>query len=380
MLKKLSLAAIIAASGVSFASATPLTEAIKNVDLSGYLRLRLYNHDKYVGYKGTRWRTTALFKFVVPVSEELKFVSSYAFDWNIFGRSFATSGDSKVNNVKFFLNYSNNGLTALVGKIPVPTPITATGVGEATAAGAIALYKVNDNFTVAAAGLDDLVGTDQYSPNSKNTLAAAAMFNQDALKAEAWYFYVKNAIDSDVVLRANYSMDNINLHADFATASLDDKKIATGATIGNIGANNKLNKTQTYFNVSAKYAMDNICAKIGYAQTGKDGGIVNLDADSPLAAVASTQQIYGITDHADTNMVYGKVGYAVDPKTSVYGAATFINDTNSKKVNDYTIGVKYKYTKKLGIHVYYDILNADKNNAFGAADNDEFRFEAKYSF
>ena len=43
MLKKLSLAAIIAASGVSFASATPLTEAIKNVDLSGFLRVRFYN-------------------------------------------------------------------------------------------------------------------------------------------------------------------------------------------------------------------------------------------------------------------------------------------------------------------------------------------------
>ena len=45
MLKKLSLAALIAMGGVSFATATPLTDAIKNVDFGGYLRLRVYNDD-----------------------------------------------------------------------------------------------------------------------------------------------------------------------------------------------------------------------------------------------------------------------------------------------------------------------------------------------
>ncbi|WP_456470740.1 major outer membrane protein, partial [Caminibacter sp.] len=40
MLKKLSLAALVALGSVSVASATPLTDAIKNVDLSGMLRIR----------------------------------------------------------------------------------------------------------------------------------------------------------------------------------------------------------------------------------------------------------------------------------------------------------------------------------------------------
>ena len=376
MLKKLSLAALVAMGSMSFATATPLTEAIKNVNFGGYLRLRAYyESDKTYTAK---WRTTALFKFSVPVSEELKFNTAYAFDWSInslanLTNEAANNGNGATiknpapapGNVKFFLQYSKDGLTALVGKIPVPTPVTGTGVGEATAAGAIALYKVNDNITVAAAGLDDLVGTDQVAPKGNNTYAAAVVYKQDALAAQLWYFNVDNIIDSDIVARVDYKVNNIGLHADFATADLDDS----------------ISKdTQTYFNISAAYTQDAISAKLGYAKTGKDGGTVNLDADSPLNVISDTQQIYGITDAADTSAVYGTVGYKVDPKTNVYAGAMLINDENSKSVNDYIVGVKYKYTKKMNFHVYYDMLNADAGNAFSLEDNNEFRFEAKYTF
>ena len=364
MLKKLSLAALVAMGSMSFASATPLTEAIKNVNFGGYLRERFYHHSEdKTGYT-SRWRTTALFKFSVPVSEELKFNTAYAFNWNIYNDA-TTAGSANPLNVKFFLQYSKDGANVLLGKIPVPTPVTATGVGEATAAGALATYKVNDNIVVAAAALDDLLLTDQVGVGGKNTYAGAVIYKQDALAAQLWYFNVDNLIDSDIVARVDYKISGVALHVDFATAELD---------------NSVSSKTQTYWNISAAYAQDALCAKIGYAQTAKDGGIVNLDADSPLNDVTMTQQRYGITDTADTSMIYGNVGYKVDAKTLAYVADANINDTNSKTVNDLTIGVKYKYTKKMNFHVYYDVLNADKGNVFGDIDNNEFRFEAKYTF
>jgi hypothetical protein len=397
MLKKLSLAALIAMGSVSFATATPLTDAIKNVNFGGYLRLRVYNDDSSDKSAENRFRTTALFKFSIPVSEELKFNTAYAFDWSI------KSDGTKINevtgdttkaaapapgNVKFFLQYSANGLTALVGKIPVPTPVTATGVGEATAAGAIALYKVNDNITVAAAGLDATVGLDlaglpingdkKTIGTGKNIYAAAVMFTKDNIKAEAWYLNVKDAIDSDIVLRADFKVnENIALHADYAMAELDDKNVVTTLDVNSSNFSSAQaidpSKTQTYYNVSATYKQDQICAKVGYVATGKDGGTVALDADSPLANVLPTEQKTGIANTTDDNAVYAKLGYQVDAKTNVFVA---YSDADKSFDNEILVGAKYAYTKKMKVYAYYSILNNEGSNP----DNNEARVEFKYSF
>lgn len=363
MLKKLSLAALVAMGSMSVASATPLTDAIKGVNLNGYLRLRVYNDDPKSGSAANRYRTTAAFKFTMPVSEEMKFVTVYSYDWSIYSGA-RTSGKNYPIDEAFFLQYHKNNLTALVGKIPVPTPVTGTGVGEANAAGAIVMYKINDNITVVAAGLDALVQTKPIAVGGNNTYAAAALYNQDNLSAQAWYFKVDNIINSDIVLRADYKMDNIGLHADFATADLD----------------NPTSKTQTYFNVSASYKQDTLSGKLGYAQTGKDGGTVVLDGDSPLAAVLPTEQKTGIANTADTTAIYAKIANSLDAKTNVFAAVSLIDDSSAanKDYNEYMVGVKYKYTKKMKISAYYSILdgsNGAKNN-----DNNEARVEFKYSF
>ena len=367
MIKKLSLAAIIAAGSMSVASATPLTEAIKGVDFSGYLRLRAYSESSSYDYNN-RYRTTALFTFAVPVSEDLKFVNAYAYDWNIYSKPHngaLADGDSHVNNVKLFLKYKKNNLTAIAGKIPVATPVTATGVGEATAAGAVALYKVNDSLTVAGAALADLVLTDQVSVGGNYTYAVAAIANAGNLKAQLWGFKVQNLIDSDIVLRADYKMNNISAHLDVARASLD---------------HDLTDDTQTYFNVNVAYKADAACAKLGFAKTGKDGGVVTLDADSPIASVFSTEQKTGITNTADTSAIYAKAGYNVTKKANAFLAASLINDGTAadKDYDEYMVGVKYAYTKKMKVYAYYSMLNG-KNGADND-DNNEARIEFKYSF
>ena len=368
MIKKLSLAALVAMGSMSVASATPLTEAIKNVNFGGYLRFRAY-HETDQSY-ANRYRTTALFKFSVPVSEELKFNTAYALDWSIYSDG-TTSKDiasgSTPTNVKFFLQYNKNNLTVLAGKVPVATPVTATGVGEATGAGAVALYKVNDNVTVAAAALDDLVGTDQVTPGGNNTYAAAAIYKQDALSAKLWYFKVENTLNYDLVAMVDYKINGIGIHADFAKADLDNNT-----------NNNK--KTQSYFNIAATYAQNGIDAKVGFARTGKNGGTVTLDGDSPLAKALPTEQKTGITNTTDTNALYAKAGYQVNPKTNAFVAASFINDSSSadKDYNEYMVGAKYAYTKKMNIYAYYSIL--DGNNGAKNKGNKEARVEFKYSF
>ena len=369
MLKKLSLAALVAMGSMSVASATDLSEAIKGVQLGGYLRLRAYHESdaKYTDDKKvkhdytTRWRTTAAFKFAIPVDENLKFHTNFAFDWSIYSDQSNTGPDTaRPINVHMFADYKKNGASLILGKIPVKTPVTGTGVGEAVAAGAIATYKVQDNLTVAAAGLDDLVNTDQVAVKGNNTYAGAVIYNSDVADVQAWYFNVDNTIDSDIVVMADIKAlkaNGLTIHVDYATASLDDSISSD---------------TQSYMNLSATFKQGAICAKAGYAVTGKDGGVVTLDHDSPLASVLGTEQQTGITDTTDNNALYANVTYKVDGKTSVKAAYSAVDIDSS---NEILVGANYAYTKKFNVYAYYSILSDDTNG-----DNKEARLELKYKF
>ena len=381
MLKKLSLATLVAMGSMSFAGATDLSQAIQGVQLKGQLRIRFYNESdktlvtgKKNAYKNSkkkgynRWRTTADFIFITPVDENLKVVNQLSTEASVYSNSNELGNKSdvtpKAGEIKMYLDYSNSGLHAIVGKIPVSTPVTGKGHGEARGAGAIATYTTN-GFTIAGAYVDALVGTDTVKVGGLDTYAAAAIYSNEAFgTAQVWYFNIENLIDSDVVVSADITAlkdAGIKLHADYATANLDDSVSKD---------------TQTYFNVNASYSANGLSAQLGYAATDKDGGLVALDMDAPIATLGVTQQEYVINGMADTSAVYANASFKAD-KTTVYAGVLAINDDSAANNDDTDtiVGVKYAYTKKLGIHVYYDMLDS-KNGV----DNNEFRFEARYKF
>ena len=389
MLKKLSLAALVAMGGMSFASATPLTEAIKNVDLNGMLRIRFYNEDPDGQHGYRRWRTNGIFIFKVPVAENMKFVvrNSVQTNVSVHDDNVASNGptsaidDNIVNNL-LFMAYSNGNLNAIVGKIPVATPVTsADPVTPGHGAGIIATYKVNDNLTGAAFFIDalknpgDNTGLGVVIPH--NIAGAAAIFNVSSVKGQVWYFNVNNVEDSlvTVSLDANLPIDyKVGIHVDYANGKLDSdlaKKLGVS------------DDAKNYYNVALNANVDAVSVKVGYAYTDKYASPVELSVDAPIGAVIPTANNYNIANLQDTSSVYGKLGYSVDPKTCVYVAAQYqdAGDDSGNENNDLTevtIGAKYKMNKKLGFHVYYDIADWDDNAAYN--DNNEFRFEAKYTF
>ncbi len=396
MLKKLSLAALVAMGSMSVASATDLSEAIKGVNLKGALRIRLYNEDPDKGDTYNKWRTNAAFIFAVPVSDELKVVDRVSTETYITGKSSADGGakapggasvNSGLADNVLFAKYSKNGLTVLAGKIPVATPITDTDLfgPPSHGAGVLGTYKVNDKLTVAAAGIDALVAIDggalKFKPGatSGNVYAAAAIYKSNVADVQAWFFQVNDAIDSDIVLSADVKAlkdAGFKIHVDYAQAELDDKNIVNTLHVSNPDKGLNLSKTQTYFNVNASFKKDALSAKLGYAVTGEDGGIVVLDGDSKLASVAATEQADSIANTTDNNMIYAKLGYDVDEKTNVYAAYTTIDNDS---VDEIQVGGSYKYTKKFKLSAYYSMLSADKTYSTGG-DNNEARVEAIYKF
>jgi len=395
MLKKLSLAALVAMGGMSFASATPLTEAIKNVDLNGMLRIRFYNEDPDGSHGARRWRTNGIFIFKVPVAENIKFVMRNSVETNVYthddslypaGKSSAV--DDPIKNNLLFMAYSKDGLNAILGKIPVATPVTsADPATPGHGAGAIATYKINDNVTGAAYFIDALKNPSDNSglgvAIAHNIAGAAAIVNVEGVKGQVWYFNINNVADSIVTASANvdlFKLANIQndydvqFHVDYAYGKLKDSFAK---------ANHLSKDGKNYFNISATASADKACFQLGYAYADKHRGAVELSYDAPIGAVIPTANNYNIANKVETSSIYGKVGYNIDPKTNVYLAAQY-QDAGSKSGNknndlaEYTIGGSYKMTKKLAFSAYYDIADWDDKADYN--DNNEFRFEAKYTF
>ena len=232
MLKKLSLATLIAMGGVSFATATPLTDAIKNVDLSGFLRIRFYNEQPKDSNQYDRWRTNAVLIFKVPVAENIKFVMRNSVESNVYTDEDSVDSDSSVDtpivNNLLFMQYSNGPANVILGKIPVATSVTsADPATPGHGAGVVATYKVNDNLTFGAAfvdglrnpgdnsGLGGLIGNDIY--------AAVAVYNADMVKGNVWYYKITNAMDYVFTASADVTpVENVDVHADFTAGNLDN--------------------------------------------------------------------------------------------------------------------------------------------------------------
>ena len=425
MLKKLSLAALVAMGSISFASATPLTEAIKNVDLSGMLRIRFYNKKPENGNNWTAWRTNGVFIFKIPVAENINFVfrnSTQTFlqhtESNDAGivKTVGQVDSTMVNNL-LFMNYHQDGFNAIAGKIPVATPITSIDPATPThGAGAIATYNFGNGFTVAAgfvtamknvAGLsvktaNDWNGTNvvTYPDVSQNydnyhyvgnvlnndTYVLAGIYGNDVVKAQAWYFHVENLLKYDVIASADLDllklagMNNdydVKFHVDYASSKLDD----AAANALKVNAD-----TKQFWNVNVKGTVAGAALRVGYAYSSDDVGVIDLSIDSPLAySQAHTANNYDIANERDCDMIYADASYKVTPAVKLTAAYAHVNtsDDQTKRsknlpadLDQYTAKVDYQYNKKLSFQAYYDYADFDKDNA----DNSEVRIQALYKF
>ena len=394
-LAKLSLAAIMAAGIFSVANATPLEDAIKGVDLSGMIRLRFYNEDR--GNQNpnndyNRWRSSEDFRFTIPVSDTMKLIYKLEVE-----SSFRTNGsditnqasEGTVTNNEAYLNYASNGLNVLAGRIPVATTVTTSGHGENIGSGVIATYGLGNGLTVAGAFVDDLEGSlykiedlaniapasadTTKIPNGHDIAALALIYSNDMFDANAWYYRITNISKYVFTVGATVKpMAGVKLHGDFASSKLEND--VSNYLYGHTA------DTKTFFNVNGSYAANGFSILAGYAKTNKKDGVISLNPDAPIDAVLPVAQRYHFTNSTDMAAYYAKAGFAVNGATNAYLAYAHVNDKKAtdEDSNEYQAGVKYKYNKKLGFHVYYSVL--DYNSANNAKDNNEFRIEAKYSF
>ena len=425
-LTKVSLAALVALGAFSsVASATPLEEAIKNVDLSGYARYRYTNdHFKDSAASDTKKSSIAAHTFRMQTAFKA------AIDDNFFGvlnlRYQANDGSGDNNGVKFGTryNFSGNGTdkTNTTDSFGVYEMYLGYKIGNTTVTAGKQLlgtfYDAKDlagtgikvvntdvpGLTLAAAAFDaiesesmdtsgplvsTLVDGSLFSDSSANIYYLTALGSYDPLSfkiAIANVSEVAALYGADAGLNFNINEDvSINGKAQYVHNESDNKNVADAnfwavqAGLKAYGA--KFNAGYLDFDAKNKETDAKNKDKASFVTLDGNGDLIN-PAKILNGGMSSSAQFY---NHIKGNNDYWFVngGYSIDKfgfgagYTKGKGHSWALGKDRAKR-DEWYLDASYKYSKKLTFLSWYAFAKDKKDGA--KFEQDRIRFEAKYSF
>ena len=409
-LTKISLAALVALGAFSsVASATPLEEAIKNVDLSGFARYR-YTHTHEYDKKQEN------VKKANDAKHNFKMITNFkaAIDDNFFGvvglrynandgsgdnaGTANTDGTDKTNTTdpfkvyQFYLGYKVGATTITAGKQVIGSYFTDDAVGT----GVRVVNEDIEGLTLTALAFDALEGSgesdgDLYDVSVTNQLnkydvgnlyAAGIAGAYDPINFQLWYASLTNLADllaADV--SANFAItDDVSLGArlNYVNSTADaSAKSKLGYNDGNFYAG-ELSTSLFGFDLAGGY--------IGWKS--QDKGISAFSFEDQGSLIDAGEDVFDWT-HAEGkgNFFYVTGAYTFDKFTAgldyVKGtqktSAGAGNPDAKDKVEEFVPRFAYQYSKKLKFSSFYSFQTHKLDNDEKKKE-DKFRFEAKYSF
>lgn len=407
-LTKVSLAALVALSVFSsVASATPLEEAIKNVDLSGFARYR-YTNDHF---------KTSYPKSIVKDSDaghvfRMQTAFKAAIDDNFFGvlnlryQAKDNSGDGvaagtdKTNTTgsfgvyEMYLGYKVGNTTITAGKQLLGTffddkDVAGTGLkvintdvpGLTLAAAAFDAVQ-SDGYEIDGPLLKTLTGSISDAPGNIYYLGAAGSYDPVSFKAAiANVQEVATLYGADAGVSFNVTDDiNLNLKGQFVHNDSDHKDVAD-ANFWAVQAGTKLFGAKLnagYIDFDAKNKDNN---KISFATLDANGELIN--PTKILNGVMSGSQQYYNNIKGNNDYWFVTTGYDIDKfgfgagYTQGKGYSWTLGKERAKR-NEWSLDASYKYSKKLTFLSWYAAAK-DKKDGESYKQN-RIRFEAKYSF
>ena len=413
-LTKVSLAALVALGAFSsVASATPLEEAIKNVDLSGFARYRYTNDNIKNSIAIPTKKHSANHTFRMQTAFKA------AIDDNFFGvlnlryqakdnSGDATAGTDKTNTTgafgvyEMYLGYKVGNTTVTAGKQKLGTfydnkDIAGTGLkvintdvsGLTLAAAAFDALEEDDgtdakNIDTNGPLVKTLTTSNTFSDSSANIYYLAALGSYDPLSfkiAVANISEVATLYGADAGVSFNVTDDiNLNLKGQFVHNDSDHKDVAD-ANFWAIQAGTKLFGAKLnagYLDFDAKNKDNN---KISFATLDGNGDLIN-PAKILNGVMAGGAQYYnnikGNNDYWFVNAGYDidKFGFGAG-YTQGKGYSWALGKERAKR-NEWSLDASYKYSKKLTFLSWYAAAK-DKKDGESYKQN-RIRFEAKYSF
>ncbi|EAC1623883.1 group 1 major outer membrane porin protein PorA [Campylobacter jejuni] len=422
-LVKLSLVAALAAGAFSAANATPLEEAIKDVDVSGVLRYRYDtgNFDKnFVNNSNLNnnkqdHKYRAQVNFSAAIADNFK--AFIQFDYN------AVDGGTGVDNVtnaekglfvrQLYLTYTNEDVatSVIAGKQQLNLIWTDNAIDGLVGTGIKVVNNSIDGLTLAAFAVDsfmakeqgaDLLGQSTISTTQKaapfkvdsvgNLYGAAAVGSYDLaggqFNPQLWlaywdqvaFFYAVDAAYSTTIFDGiNWTLEGAYL-GNSLDSELNDKRHANGnlfALKGSIEVN----------------GWDASLGGLYYGDKEKASTVV-IEDQGNLGSLLAGEEIFYTTGsrlNGDTGRnIFGYVtgGYTFNETVRV-GADFVYGGTKTEATNHLGGGKKleavarvdYKYSPKLNFSAFYSYVNLDQGvNTNESADHSTVRLQALYKF
>ncbi len=419
-LVKLSLVAALAAGAFSAANATPLEEAIKDVDVSGVLRYRYDtgNFDKnFVNNSNLNnnkqdHKYRAQVNFSAAIADNFK--AFIQFDYN------AVDGGTGVNNVKnaekglfvrqLYLTYTNEDVatSVIAGKQQLNLIWTDNAIDGLVGTGVKVVNNSIDGLTLAAFAADSFMAAEQgadllghsnniYQAPFKvdsvgNLYGAAAVGSYDLaggqFNPQLWlaywdqvaFFYAVDAAYSTTIFDGiNWTLEGAYL-GNSLDSELDDKTHANGnlfALKGSIEVN----------------GWDASLGGLYYGDKEKASTVV-IEDQGNLGSLLAGEEIFYTTGsrlNGDTGRnIFGYVtgGYTFNETVRV-GADFVYGGTKTEAASHLGGGKKleavarvdYKYSPKLNFSAFYSYVNLDQGvNTNESADHSTVRLQALYKF
>ena len=413
-LTKVSLAALVALGAFSsVASATPLEEAIKNVDLSGFARYRYTNDDtknsttiptkKHSAGHVFRMQTA----FKAAIDDNFFGVLNLRYEAKDNSGDGVTKGTDKTNTTdsfgvyEMYLGYKvgNTAITAgkqLLGTFYDAKDLAGTGIkvvntdvpGLTLAAAAFDAIE-SESMDTSGPLVSTLVDGSLFSDSSANIYYLTALGSYDPLSfkiAIANVSEVAALYGADAGLNFNVNDDvSINGKAQYVHNESDNKNVADAnfwavqAGLKAYGA--KFNAGYLDFDAKNKDSDAKNKGKASFVTLDGNGDLIN-PAKILNGAMAGSQQFYNHIK-GDNDYWFINGGYSIDKfgfgagYTQGKGYSWALSKERAKR-SEWSLDASYKYSKKLTFLSWYAAAK-DKKDGESYKQN-RIRFEAKYSF
>ncbi|MGI7787930.1 group 3 major outer membrane porin protein PorA [Campylobacter coli] len=431
-LVKLSLVAALAASAFSVANATPLEEAIKDIDVSGVLRYRyesgrfgkdlnLENANLNSSKQEHKYRAQINFSGAIADNFKAFVQLDYSAKDGGYGtnngsttRAYAADNSSTLNVRQLYLTYTDENVatSVILGKQQLNTIWTDNAIDGLVGTGIKVVNNSIDGLTLAAFAIDS-VNTDEqgdgvffkngnltdagenspYLDWSQNIYGAAAIGSYEVfngqLNPQLWLAYMTdNAFLYALDVAYNTTIfDGVNwtLEGAYLGNSLDntlDDHYAGNAANGN------------FFGLRGSVEVNGWDATLGGLYYGKKDKVTVtvLEDQGNIGSLLAGEEIFytnGSKLNGDTGrniFGYVKAGYTFNETVRV--GADFVYGGTKTESNTYVGGgdkleavarVSYKYSPKLNFSAWYSYVNVDSDNN-GEGDHNAVRLQALYKF
>ena len=407
-LTKVSLAALVALGAFSsVASATPLEEAIKNVDLSGFARYRYTNdfiknsnQNNTVKNSGAGHAFRMQTAFKAAIDDNFFGVLNLRYDLTDDSGDKNAAGTDKTYTTgtfgvyEMYLGYKAGNTTITAGKQLLGTffddkDVAGTGLkvintdvpGLTLAAAAFDAVQ-SDGTELDGPLLKTLTGSISDAPGNIYYLGAAGSYDPVSFKAAiANVQEVATLYGADAGVSFNVTDDiNLNLKGQFVHNDSDHKDVAD-ANFWAVQAGTKLFGAKLnagYLDFDAKNKDNN---KISFATLDANGELIN--PAKILNGVMSGGRQYYNNIKGNNDYWFVNAGYDIDKfgfgagYTQGKGTSYALGKERAKR-NEWSLDASYKYSKKLTFLSWYAAAKDKKDGE--NYKQDRIRFEAKYSF